>query len=133
MFPAASYVQVSAVVPGDLLPVPGTTEFRWQVVRDFDVPRPATDTWLAVVLRRPAGDAQKEIAPGVPAGPALTILAVTNPVYVDVDGNGRYDAPVGKVPRTIPWSPPPIVQAASWEEAVRAELARPQDRCGAYR
>jgi len=131
---AAAGVQVSAVVPGDRIPVGATGEFRWNVVRDFAVsPLPAQDSWFVVVLRRPAADAQKELAPGVPAGPAVTILAVTNPVFVDVDGNGRYDAPLGKVPRTVPWSPPPIVEAASWEEAVRAELARPQDRCRADR
>ena len=34
-------------------------------------------------------------------------LALTNPVFLDVDGNGRYDAPIVHGPHTIGTHPPP--------------------------
>jgi hypothetical protein len=127
---AAVGIQRSAVVAGDLVAGadPDSLAMRWLVARDFVV-QPAQDNWYVVVVRRDPASAKAELTPGVPVGPALTILAVTNPVLVDADGNGQYDAPVGKVPRPTPW-PGLAPGPRTWEEAVRLEVSRPVERCG---
>ena len=86
---------------------------RWVWDQEWTV-TPPQDTWYVLVVRRDPGASPAfagmaaPLAPAVSAtnggGPAaLSILAVTNPILVDVDGNGRYDPPAVRTPRQTPW------------------------------
>ncbi len=60
-----------------------------RLTRRFPV-QPARDTWYVVVVR-----GTRDLSPVLPAdnGHHATPFALTNPIWVDVDGNGRFDAP----------------------------------------
>jgi hypothetical protein len=99
---------------------------RWTWDQDFTV-TPAQDTWYVLVVRRDPTKMANDIAPAVGAtnggGPAaLSIMAVTNPIFVDVDGNGRYDAPAPKTLRATPW-PLRANVPIDWAEALRRSRA----------
>lgn len=52
-------------------------------------PRLRRDAWIQLIVR---GD--RSLAPVVQHDPADGPLALTNPIWVDVDGNGRFDPPI---------------------------------------
>jgi hypothetical protein len=105
---------------------------RWVWDQEWRV-TPSADTWYVLVVRRDPGTAASgfaamaaPIAPAVSAAngggpPALSILAITNPIFVDVDGNGRYDPPATKQPRAVPWTMH-ANRPLTYEEAVRRSL-----------
>jgi len=118
----------TSVPPPHLAPGfdPGGGHQRWIWDHDFSV-TPAQDTWYVLVVRRNPTVMANEIAPAVGATngggtAALSIMAVTNPIFVDVDGNGRYDAPAAKTPRATPW-PLRANVPIDWAEAVRRSRA----------
>ena len=99
---------------------------RWIWDHDFTV-TPAQDTWYVLVVRRDPAKRANDIAPAVGATngggtAALSIMAVTNPIFVDVDGNGKYDAPAAKTPRATPW-PLRANVPIDWAEALRRSRA----------
>lgn len=67
---------------------PGRAVNRFETHFDEDVAR---DAYFVVRVR-----GKRPLTPvvGMPGGWRVTPMALTNPVYVDVDGNGRYDAPL---------------------------------------
>ncbi len=96
---------------------------RWVWDWDVTVPVPADhDGWYVLVVRRDPATMGDDLAPAVDAKNgggtnALTLLAVTNPIFVDANGNGVYDAPEAKAVRPTPW-PLRSQGPMSWEEAV---------------
>jgi hypothetical protein len=48
------------------------------------------DAYVIVVVR---GDALGPVLPGSPAQAAPTALAITNPIYLDRDGDGKWTPP----------------------------------------
>lgn len=67
----------------------------WRKTVAVEVMPPAHDTFYMVVVETPT-EAQRSMFPVIWDRNAPT-FAYTNPIYVDVDGNGQYDAP-GAVP-----------------------------------
>ncbi|MEB2311881.1 MAG: CehA/McbA family metallohydrolase [Sorangiineae bacterium] len=91
---AAPWVSVTGV----RLYVDGHVAQRWMVPPSSAVARLRADFELAVtrdafVVLRAGGDQPLAPVAGEPGGFRIYPMALTNPVFIDVDGNGRYDAP----------------------------------------
>ncbi len=84
--------------------VDGRVTQRWTVPASQNVVRMRTGFDLAVerdayVVLRVEGDRPLTPVAGEPGGFRVFPMALTNPVYIDVDGDGRYDAPQAQAPR----------------------------------
>lgn len=96
-WPAPGATQNVTLGPGDLETAAtegGTTWRRYRKRLTFRVPRPAYDTWFVAMVY-----GSKSLAPLAWNPPGLmggvtptTPFAITNPIYVDADGNG-FDKP----------------------------------------
>ncbi|MBI2898497.1 MAG: CehA/McbA family metallohydrolase [Deltaproteobacteria bacterium] len=85
-------------------------------------PRLWRDSWLQLIVRG-EGTLEPVVRHDPPDGP----LALTNPIWVDVDGNGRFDPPL-EVEAAAPPAARPAARGASRPRPVRRPPAAPLPR-----
>lgn len=79
---------------------------RWHVTKTFTIPRPTTDNWIVAFVYGSKSLFPLIYRPVAPGKPNIQVLpfAVTNPIFVDADGNG-YDHPPFNPPAPPPGPP----------------------------
>lgn len=89
--------------------IDGVTYRRWHTVKTFRIPRPPTDNWIVAFVygTKPLFPLNyRPVAPSKPNTPVLP-FALTNPIFVDADGNGYNNYPFNPPPPPGAAPPPP--------------------------
>lgn len=88
----------------------GVTYRRWHTVKTFRIPRPTTDNWIVAFVYGTKSLFPLNYRPTSPGKPNTPVLpfALTNPIFVDADGNGYNNYPFNPPPPPGAQPPPPL-------------------------